>query len=288
MTMIKQRLNALLHYIDENIDTHMNGENLSRIAACSKYHFHRLFSATYGIGVAAYIRQIRLKRAIYELAYNDSSVIDIALICGYESPEAFSRAFKSSVGQSPIEFRKKPDWAVWYRHYQIINEIRTKMMNEKLSFVDVKTVNFPETTVAVMEHKGSPSKIGNTIRTFKEWRINHKLSPDRHRTFNLVYADPTNIDPKEYQFDLCVEVSPKFEVNNAKIILKTIPSGKCAHIRYIGSDDGITPIVNYLYTNWLSEHNQEVRDFPLFFERVKWFPTVTEAEAVTDIYLLLA
>ncbi|MEQ1974861.1 GyrI-like domain-containing protein [Xenorhabdus sp. SGI240] len=288
MAMIKQRLNALLHYIDEHIDTHIDGESLSNIAACSKYHFHRLFSATYGIGAAAYIRQIRLKRASYKLAYNDDSVIDIALACGYESPEAFSRAFKSSVGQSPIEFRKKPDWSVWHRHYQIINNIRTKMMNEKLSPVEVKIVNFPETTVAVMEHKGSSSNIGNTIRAFKAWRITNKLSPERHRTFNFVYADPANIDPQEYQFDLCVEVSPKFAVKNARIALKTIPSGKCAYIRYTGSDEGITSIVNHLYTNWLSEHNQEVRDFPLFFERVKLFPAVTEAEAVTDIYLPLA
>ncbi|CDG16751.1 Transcriptional regulator, AraC family protein [Xenorhabdus doucetiae] len=287
MIMIKQRLNALLHYIDENIDIHMDGESLSSIVACSKYHFHRLFSATYGIGVAAYIRQIRLKRAIYDLAYNNSSVMDIALACGYESSEAFSRAFKSSVGQSPIEFRKKPDWSIWYSHYQIINDIRTKVMNEKLSPVEVKVVNFPETSVAIMEHKGSPSTIGNTIREFKEWRINHKLSPKRNRTFNLVYADPVNIDPEEYQFDLCVEVSPTLDVKNSKIRLKTIPSGKCAYIRYTGSDDRITKIVNDLYTKWLPEHNQEIRDFPLFFERVKLFPTVTEAEAVTDIYLPL-
>ncbi len=285
--MIKQRLSTLLRYIDKNIDTHMDGENLSNIAACSKYHFHRLFSATYGIGVAAYIRQIRLKRAIYDLAYNNSSVIDIALACGYESPEAFSRAFKDSVGQSPIEFRKKPDWSIWHSHYQIINDIRANVMNEKLSSVEVKIINFPETSVAVMKHKGSPSNIGNTIRKFKEWRINHQLPPERYRTFNLVYADPANIEPEEYQFDLCVEVSPNFEVKNSKITLKKIPSGKCAYVRYIGSDDEITSIVNYLYKNWLSEHNQKVRDFPLFFERVKLFPTVTEIEAVTDIYLPL-
>ncbi|MDC9590611.1 GyrI-like domain-containing protein [Xenorhabdus sp. XENO-10] len=160
-------------------------------------------------------------------------------------------------------------------------------MNERLPSVAVKIVNFPETFMAVMEHKGSPSNIGNTIREFKEWRVSNKLPPERYRTFNLVYADPANIGPEEYQFDLCVEVSPKFEVKNSKITLKTIPSGKCAYIRHTGSDDGITTIVNYLYKNWLSEHNQEVRDFPLFFERVKLFPAVPEVKTITDIYLPL-
>ncbi|PHM55737.1 AraC family transcriptional regulator [Xenorhabdus hominickii] len=285
--MIKKRLNALLHYIDENIDLHMDGESLSRVAAYSKYHFHRLFSANYGIGVTAYIRQLRLKKAIYTLAYRDTSIIDIALTCGYESPEAFSRAFKSAVGQSPSEFRKKPDWSIWYSRHQIINDIRTKTMSEKLSSQKVGIVNFPETSVAVMEHKGAPSNIGNTIRAFKEWRVNNKLSPEQYRTFNLVYADPAKVEPDEYQFDLCVEVSPNFEVQHPKMTPKIIPAGKCAYVRHIGSDDEINAIVNYLYTNWLPENNQEIRDFPLFFERVKLFPLVPEVEAVTDIYLPL-
>ncbi|MBC8954234.1 GyrI-like domain-containing protein [Xenorhabdus sp. PB62.4] len=287
MTMIKQRLHALLHYIDEHIDTQMDGENLSRVAACSKYHFHRLFSANYGISVAAYIRQLRLKKAVYDLAYSNNPVIDIAFACGYESPEAFSRAFKSAIGQSPTEFRQEPDWSVWYSQHQIINEIRTKVMNEKLPYLEVKIVDFPENSIAVMEHKGSPSDIGHTIRAFKEWRINNKLPLGRYKTFNLVYADPTKVEPDEYKFDLCVEVSSMFEINNPIIIKKTIPSGKCAYIRHIGPDEEITTLVNYLYTRWLSENNQEVRDFPLFFERVKLFPNVPETETVTDIYLPL-
>ncbi|MDX7998229.1 AraC family transcriptional regulator [Xenorhabdus sp. Reich] len=285
MTMIRQRLNALLHYIDDNIDTNMDGESLSNVVVCSKYHFHRLFSANYGIGVAAYIRQLRLKKAVYELAYSDNSVIDIALTCGYESPEAFSRAFKSVIGQSPIEFRKKPDWSIWYNQHKIINNIRTQAMNEKLTDIEVNIVNFPETSVAVMEHKGFPSEIGSTIKEFIEWRKNNKLPPEKNKTFNLVYADPEKVESEEYQFDLCVEISSSFVIQHPKIIRKIIPAGKCAYIRHIGPDDEITSIANYLYTNWLSENNQEIRDFPLFFERVKLFPTVPEAETVTDIYL---
>ncbi|OTA20321.1 RobA [Xenorhabdus beddingii] len=287
MTTIKQRLNALLHYINDNIDTPMSGENLSRIAACSKYHFHRLFSANYGIGVAAYIRQLRLKKAVYDLAYSDISVMDIALTCGYESSEAFSRAFKGSVGQSPTEFRKNPDWSIWYHQHQIINNIRTQVMYEKQPHIEVGIVNFPETFVAVMEHKGSPSNMGNTIRAFKAWRISNKLSTERYKTFNLVYADPTKVEADEYKFDLCVEVSSTFEVNHPCMTKKTIPSGKCAYLRHTGSDEEISSLVNYLYKIWLSENNQEIRDFPLFFERVKLFPTVPETEAVTDIYLPL-
>ncbi|PHM36623.1 hypothetical protein Xmau_04161 [Xenorhabdus mauleonii] len=285
--MIKQRLNALLHYIDRNIDSPMDGDSLSSIAACSKYHFHRLFSANYGIGVAAYIRRLRLKKAIYILTFSDSPVIDIAFACGYESPEAFSRAFKSLIGQSPTAFRKKPDWSIWYSQHQIIHDIRTEIMNKHFPLIKVEVTHFPATTVAVMAHKGSPSNIGNTIREFKEWRVSNKLPPEKYRTFNFVYADPAKIDPEEYQFDLCVEISANFEITHPNITKTTIPSGKCAYIRHIGSDDELTALINYLYKDWLEKNDHEIRDFPLFLERVKLFPTVSETETVTDIYLPL-
>lgn len=43
--------------------------------------------------------------------------------------------------------------------------------------------------------------------------------------------------------------------------------------------------VHYLYSEWLQDSNFEVRDFPIFFERVSFFPEVPENELVTDIYL---
>ena len=56
-------------------------------------------------------------------------------------------------------------------------------------------------------------------------------------------------------------------------------------IRHIGSDDAIGEVVSFLYTQWLAESAFELRDFPLYFERVSFFPDVPENEMITDIYL---
>jgi AraC family transcriptional regulator len=45
--------------------------------------------------------------------------------------------------------------------------------------------------------------------------------------------------------------------------------------------------VLYLYGEWLPPSGAEVRDAPLFFQRVRFYPDVAEHEAVTDIYLPL-
>jgi AraC family transcriptional regulator len=40
-----------------------------------------------------------------------------------------------------------------------------------------------------------------------------------------------------------------------------------------------------LYSQWLASSGFELRDFPLFIERVSFYPDVNEAETITDIYL---
>lgn len=157
-------------------------------------------------------------------------------------------------------------------------------MNDKAS-LNVEIVNYSETQIAALEHRGAPNLIGSTIQKFIEWRKRNGLPPSKSKTFNLVYDDPNVTDPADYRFDVCCSIEQRVEENEYGVITKTIPAGKCAVVRHIGSDDNINMIVNHLYSEWLADSTFEVRDFPIFFERVSFFPEVSENEMVTDIYL---
>lgn len=41
----------------------------------------------------------------------------------------------------------------------------------------------------------------------------------------------------------------------------------------------------FLYSEWLPQSGEEPRDFPLYFQRVEFFPDVPEYESVTDVFL---
>jgi AraC family transcriptional regulator len=93
-----KRINRVCEYIDQNINQDLTLDALSDVAAFSKYHFHRVFLVYTGMSVTRYIQLARLKRASYRLAFeNEKRVIDIALEAGFESPEAFARAFKRTL-----------------------------------------------------------------------------------------------------------------------------------------------------------------------------------------------
>ncbi len=117
----------------------------------SKYHFHRQFTALFGIGVFRYVQLNRLKRASYRLAFREQApILDIALDAGYEAPEAFARAFRKNVGQSPSEFRKQPQWLPWHATYRALRDLRTTHMKPHHCTDEVSIVQFPETRVAAL------------------------------------------------------------------------------------------------------------------------------------------
>ena len=96
------RMNAAMDYIEENLAEEISYGRAAQIACCSTYHFQRMFSFITGVTLSEYIRRRRLTLAAFELQASELKVIDAAFKYGYESPEAFSRAFKALHGVTPV------------------------------------------------------------------------------------------------------------------------------------------------------------------------------------------
>ncbi|MGM0884466.1 MAG: AraC family transcriptional regulator [Bacillota bacterium] len=100
-------LRQAIDYVEEHLHTDIEIDDIARAAMSSKYHFQRMFHALTGFTVTEYVRNRRLTLAAEELAGTDSKVIDIALKYGYESPEAFAKAFQRMHGVTPLAAKKK-------------------------------------------------------------------------------------------------------------------------------------------------------------------------------------
>lgn len=102
---IIRRLDRALDYIEDHLTEKTDYETLAQIACCSQYQFQKHFSFLVGVPLSEYIRRRRMTLAAFELQNTDSKVIDVALKYGYESPEAFARAFLSIHGVPPTAAR---------------------------------------------------------------------------------------------------------------------------------------------------------------------------------------
>jgi AraC family transcriptional regulator len=282
------RFRKVLEYIDSHLDDDLSVDRLSNVAAFSKYHFHRQFSELFGISVYKYVQLNRLKRASYQLAFRDHmQIVDISLASGYENHESFSRAFKKNIGQTPSEFREHPQWNPWHSTYQPLSHLRIEHMKPENQPANVKLITFKDTKVAALEHRGDPNLIGNSVRKFIEWRKQNNLPPQVSATFNILYDHPSETSPDDYRFDICASTERDVAENAFGVVEKTIPGGRCAVLRHIGSDANLSESISYLYSKWLPSSAEEPRDFPLFLRRVSFFPDVPEHEAITDVFLPL-
>jgi AraC family transcriptional regulator len=98
-------LNQAMRYIEDNLDGAIDFQRVAQLAGCSEYHFRRMFSFLSGMSLGEYIRLRRLSQAALELRASDIKVIDLALRYGYDSPDAFARAFLLLHGLTPTEAR---------------------------------------------------------------------------------------------------------------------------------------------------------------------------------------
>lgn len=284
-----ERFQKVLIHIDENLHTNLSLDELSHVAAFSKFHFHRQWSEAFGITAARYIQLRRFKRAAFQLAFRAKQpVLNVAYDSGFEGPEAFARAFKRNFGQSPSDFRAEPQWHKWQALYATSKAVREQHMKNKWQLDDVKIVPFTDTPVAALAHHGDPRLIGDSIRKFIAWRRENRLPPRLAATFNVLHNDPEEVDPADYRMDLCAATREPILPNEFGVQAKVIPGGRCAVLRHVGSDDTLRNTVSFLYRQWLPQSANECRDFPLFLQRVAFFPDVPEHEAITDVFLPLA
>lgn len=143
------------------------------------------------------------------------------------------------------------------------------------------------TPVIIMEHRGDPTKLGSTIQRFIAWRKATGLTPKVSPTFNIFHSDPRTTPPEEYRLDLCVGAAGPMEANGERLAQAVIPGGRCAVLRVVGNTDNLEPAADYLYRDWLPVGGEELRDFPLYCQRLTFFPDVSEHEAIAELFLPL-
>src|SRR5579864_2002856 len=93
------------------IETHFSGEiSLDDVANCagvSRFHLVRAFSVATGRSVMGYVRGRRLTEAARTLAASAPDILAVALDAGYNSHEAFTRAFRDQFGLTPEALRAR-------------------------------------------------------------------------------------------------------------------------------------------------------------------------------------
>ena len=116
---------SVIAYIEAHLTQKLNLDILAEAMHYSKYHLHRIFTDTVGLTIHDYIQRRRLSEAAKLLIFSEKSVLDIALLAGYESQDAFTRMYKLP----PAKYRENEEFYPLQLRFEFEGNYR--MLNEK-------------------------------------------------------------------------------------------------------------------------------------------------------------
>jgi AraC family transcriptional regulator len=285
----KERMLRVLVHIQQNLDQPLPLEKLATLACLSQYHFHHVFTGMIGEPLAGHVRRLRLERAASRLKLTNLSVLDVALEAGFDSHEAFSRAFRGSFKASPTAFRNRHSLApriaarsgVHYQTNSKVKDFRTIKTKDQTMKLTIKQIE--PTRVAFMRHVGTYNKVSITWQKFTMLLGKEGMLGGRAQFIGICHDDPSVTPGAKVRYDACVTVDECFKPEN-EIGVQVISGGEYAIMTHFGPYDQLGQSYARLLGQWLPRSNRKLRSAPCF-EVYFNSPENTEPEdLITDLY----
>jgi AraC family transcriptional regulator len=170
-----ERILKVLIHIQDHLDQAVSLEELASVTCFSPYHFHRIFKVMVGESVMEHVRRLRLERAAWQLKLSDQPVTRVAFDAGYETHEAFTRAFRAMFGEPPKRFREQhravPLQAspshVHYRPDGRLTDFKPVMKGD--GPMDVRIEKIEPIRVAFIRRVGPYTEVGPTWEKLGAW-----------------------------------------------------------------------------------------------------------------------
>ncbi|BBH24475.1 hypothetical protein Back11_58200 [Paenibacillus baekrokdamisoli] len=154
MEAVKAVQNAI-DYMEEHLDEHVELEQIAAIAYMSVPSLYRVFYTMTGHPLKEYIRKRRTSQAAILLRQTKLPIVDIAITCGFESYQAFTKSFKKLVGLTPGTYRD----ASLYYSFERVNLLEkvsyTELKEVSEQFADVKVIRMAPMPVLTYRYRSS-------------------------------------------------------------------------------------------------------------------------------------
>ncbi|MGE5396422.1 MAG: GNAT family N-acetyltransferase [Chitinophagales bacterium] len=133
---------AAIQYIERHLtEKKIDLDVVAEAVHYSKYHLHRIFTDTVGLSIHDYVQRRQLTEAAKLLVFSDKPIIDIAILAGYNSQQAFSNVFKAMYKQSPHQFRKNEVFYPLQLEYNFTDQLKSLKNAQKNS---AREIHFAE------------------------------------------------------------------------------------------------------------------------------------------------
>lgn len=242
----RERILRVLVHLQSRLDEPLSLDDLAGVACFSPFHFHRVFHAIVGESVKEHVRRLRLERAAGKLKMGAQSVTDVAFDAGYESHEAFTRAFRSMFNMAPSEYRES---AGGFQFPEVPGDI------------DVTIKTLAPMRAVFIRHVGAYNGVGPAWSRLMAWVGRHGLFGPQCMTFGICYDDPLITPEDKLRYDACFVVNRPVEPEG-EVGVQEIAGGDYATAIHKGPYELMGHTYAKMMGGWLPNSGRELRDAP--------------------------
>ncbi len=272
----EKRLIRVVEHIHDHPDGDLSLDALADVAALSRFHFHRIWTAMTGEPLAQTIRRVRLYKAAAELVKGHAPLAQVAAECGYRDQSAFTRAFRQAFGLTPGDYRKRgraipPTW------------------QQRLERSDMRQVEIREIAprrLAGIPHRGDYMTVGVAFEKAGAAFAARGAFGQVRGMAGLYYDAPGSVPLKDQRALAGFVVTDEFEAT-PPLDGAEIPGGRFAVLTVTGPYTGLAAAYDWLFGPWLAQSGETPREEPVLELYLNTPMEVAPDALVTEIQIPL-
>jgi AraC family transcriptional regulator len=223
-----------------------------------------MFRAITGESVLQHVKRLRLERAAMYLRYTDQPVGAVALACGFETHEAFTRAFRAAYDCTPTEFRssRRPTELPAPSDLHATTDGPApdfRPAPDLAAGLIVREVELPALRLAYLRHTGPYESAHRVWPRLLWWCWRTGRLTRSTALYGLCYDDDDIVPPERRRYDAAVAVEPSF-MGDATIQACSLPAGRYAHTSCRGGFSDYQRVSLAFTDYWLPQSGYTLRE----------------------------
>jgi AraC family transcriptional regulator len=277
-----------------NLDDAIDLNALAKEAALAPLHFHRIFRGMVGETALELHRRLRLERAAVRLADGDAAVTTIAFDAGYETHEAFTRAFGRAFVMSPSAFRddqrRAREGCERPRGCELAAPSGIHYARDLITFqpggstMNVVIEQVPELRLATVHHVGPYDSISKAFARLGQLAGPAGLIRGDARMLAVYHDDPESTPAAELRSDAALSVPADAKLP-AGLDEGRIIGGAYAKAIHTGPYSGLGDAWARLMGVWLPKSGRTLGAGGMFEVYKNTPETAKPEELVTELYV---
>jgi AraC family transcriptional regulator len=246
-----------LWFVESHFGEPLCLEDIAEASGVSRHHITRAFGAAFGASPMRYVRGRRLSEAARVLAGGAPDILSVALDAGYDSHEAFTRAFRDQFGITPEKVRA----ARCLDHLQLMEPIR---MNTEIT-TRLEPPRFENGKTLLIAGLGERYNAQTMAGIPAQWQtFGQHLGHVPGQVGTAAYGVICNGDGEgNIDYIAGVEVAD-FENVPAEFARIRVPAQRYAVFTHRGHVSAIQQTWNAIWSQWLPDSGLESADAPDF------------------------